>query len=1038
MDWRAPSGRKWKVLTEDQTQACKEDMNLTTIPEFQVLQKLLGKKILNSRHGSSRVQVELSETEFESCLLSNACIRTKSFIQVMCVNSQGKQISVTTFKPMFDTATKSRVDLETDGQDKYFPLNKTTHRNGSDMCSILNTGPRTINMNPNAALNLSVQPHARRKRGTNSMSFVPTAFMQYKSAAEHNFADLTPNHIGSSCLLDLLDILPLSIATTAQECNKPASVTIGQVVEMKQHTSKKNCLHKFWRLKLTNNYGSFITVFLHGNASDCLKTQPILNTSVKIVAMRNLNFVGAPGSKFNYSSYSLNRSQDITVLLRSSNTEGSQTRSPERNRGTGPRAINSDMHLGNAQSHKIATTLRQDSDNPTFLPAQLHENIFQDDFGFTDCFESSVNCSDEDADSSTTSQLNLQDKNETTALLNGQSQIFGFPKAVCLFGKDCVEHSSHVRSEWIVFDYETNTQIQIHGKASKDRFSNLDLYNPILTSFHHINYKDSTSLQLQSAGFACCNTCHQEHERDMIWQRASIPMDHSKLPTKLSECVHIRTVRAFYTAGLEYQSLSDVYSLIAREAKQFKDCDVKRTHIWSCMKANVIDDIHMCDAPKRDIFQLCLDKFIPDGQRFRLLQIGYPGTDYFGLVLNGRMATAQQAHCIVCDSNNCPHAQYVRSSGGLKQIWTRPSSDDFIDVMNTHCDPFHGESLKVYGSSKERIPEMIPAAVRLKEKTTTKLRAKHQNKIATAEKRTREYEESITWLSGYGTDNDDSDTASMVSVAETGTDVSSDLDGRGCLESLKCSSQKENDSIANNVESVSKSSENQEEPDDTASPQYLRFKQDWHRMPDGSRRVLGSRLNAQHTTPCNEGCETTPSTNDASSKQESGHVPTPTLYKVFHVSSVFLLPVQGDINSYHGSSDDLIHARGDIFFTYEFLAVFIQMLLVSSTTFHAYMRVTLSHYVSCFQKQKTLTVEDTGLYVYLAAALEAIETRTSVPAVLVHFRESVLDFITLQVSQRISFDYQPLTSFGVEFIFLDVDHCFAIRSLLFCFVHLFV
>lgn len=209
-------------------------------------------------------------------------------------------------------------------------------------------------------------------------------------------------------------------------------------------------------------------------------------------------------------------------------------------------------------------------------------------------------------------------------------------------------------------------------------------------------------------------------------------------------------------------------------------------------------------------------------------------------------------------------------------------------------------------------------------------------------------------------------------------------------------------------------------------------------MPDGSRRVLGSRLNAQHTTPCNEGCETIPSTNDASSKQESGHVPTPTLYKVFHVSSVFLLPVQGDINSYDGSSDDLIHARGDIFFTYEFLAVFIQMLLVSSTTFHAYMRVTLSHYVSCFQKQKTLTGEDTGLYVYLASALEAIETRTSVPAVLVHFRESVLDFITLQVSQRIIFDYQPLTSFGVEYIFLDVDHCFAIRSLLFCFVHLFV
>ena len=38
-----------------------------------------------------------------------------------------------------------------------------------------------------------------------------------------------------------------------------------------------------------------------------------------------------------------------------------------------------------------------------------------------------------------------------------------------------------------------------------------------------------------------------------------------------------------------------------------------------------MDDVEMSDAPKREIFQLCLDQNIPDGQRFRVLQIGYPG-----------------------------------------------------------------------------------------------------------------------------------------------------------------------------------------------------------------------------------------------------------------------------------------------------------------------------------------------------------------------------------------------------------------------------
>ena len=42
-----------------------------------------------------------------------------------------------------------------------------------------------------------------------------------------------------------------------------------------------------------------------------------------------------------------------------------------------------------------------------------------------------------------------------------------------------------------------------------------------------------------------------------------------------------------------------------------------------------------------------------------------------------------------------------------------------IQFMNKHCDPNHGNRLRTYGSSKLRIPEMIPAAVRLKDANRT-------------------------------------------------------------------------------------------------------------------------------------------------------------------------------------------------------------------------------------------------------------------------------------------------------------------------------
>ena len=154
----------------------------------------------------------------------------------------------------------------------------------------------------------------------------------------------------------------------------------------------------------------------------------------------------------------------------------------------------------------------------------------------------------------------------------------------------------------------------------KDKIGNLDLYRPILISFHKINYKDLTSQDLKCAGFACCNICHQEHERDKIWQRASISLDYSNLPPQPTQCVHIRTVRTSYTqydSASEHKTLSEVYIVCASNAKPFKDVEAKRTHLWSCLTNDeCMDDVEMSNTPKREIFQLCLDQNILDGQRF--------------------------------------------------------------------------------------------------------------------------------------------------------------------------------------------------------------------------------------------------------------------------------------------------------------------------------------------------------------------------------------------------------------------------------------
>jgi len=124
-------------------------------------------------------------------------------------------------------------------------------------------------------------------------------------------------------------------------------------------------------------------------------------------------------------------------------------------------------------------------------------------------------------------------------------------------------------------------------------------------------------------------------------------------------------------------------------------------------------------------------------------------------------------------------------------------------------------------------------------------------------------------------------------------------------------------------------------------------------------------------------------------------------YLVFHVGCVYEMPVKGPIENYDGAEDNLIHAAGHMFFTYEFIRVFITQLLVSSTTFHAYIRTALQHYVQSMQGVETLpdSHQDKLLYKTLCEDLAKIERRQGDPRVLVNFRDSVLDAITLQVSK---------------------------------------
>ena len=1014
MDWNAPSGRKWKVLLTNNPNQGHDNIDLTLLPEFKDLKTLLENKVPNLYHGAARAHVELSEEEWISCRLSNVCIRVGSFITVTLKNSHGKDLCTKIFTPLWEKSSGNAVAApKADSLVNNVSQNNPTHDNSSRMSSIRNLGPSSFNLQrgipptpPNS------DKVGQKRRGVSSNSFL-TAFQEYKAVAEQKFTLLSQSDGSTSPLFELVDIVHLSNATKAPECQK--SITIGKVVEMVEHTSKKDPLYQFVRLKLTNTHGSFLDVFLHGPARDYMRTQTISGMSVQIVALRNLKLVPTRNAKSLSARYSLNNAQDITVV--STGKDAAHPKFPEGSScRVQTRRINN-QEISNGKTSCLTTS------GTLHMGSQIH--ISRSDGSLNDFEEDPVSFDSDDDHSdpvshlATLATLSLAESSETTALLHSQRQIFGLPKAMCLFGKECDGHIDHVRSEWVIFENETNTHIKVNGKRSKDKIGNLDLYRPILISFHKINYKDLNSQDSKCAGFACCNICHQEHERDKIWQRASISLDYSNLPSQPTECVHIRTVRTSYqhnsASGLK--TLSEVYIEVASNAKPFKNVEAKRTHLWSCLTNDEsMDDVEMSGAPKREIIQLCLDQNIPDGQRFRVLQIGYPGTDYFALVLNGRMATAQQAHCIVCDSNNCPHAQYVRRAGGLKQVMARPSSDDFMEVMNKHCDPNHGNSLRIYGSSKLRIPEMIPAAVRLKERMSTKLRIKQQSKIAGAVEQTRDREERTNWLSGYGSGDDSSDTCSVtdsiIGFGDIDSDPSADCDA--------CDGHDINFSASKTNASALPSSESQDGPRSNASPQYLRFKQEWHKMPDGSCRILGSTLYAENSTPCSEGS----SSKVVSNTQQTARVPMAKLYKVFHIGSVFLLPVQGDIAAYDGKSDDLIHARGDIFFTYEFLAVFIQMLLVSSTTFHAYLRTALSSNISCFEGETNLTEEDNELLSYMTKALESIEHRSSDPPVLVHFRESVFDFITLQVSQSIGVSI-PLSRMIVQSCaFWQNDDCF--------------
>ena len=196
-----------------------------------------------------------------------------------------------------------------------------------------------------------------------------------------------------------------------------------------------------------------------------------------------------------------------------------------------------DMRNGNKSCLKTSGTLHMGS--------QIH--ILRSDASLNDIKENSMSVDSDDDQSdpvshlTTLATLSLAESSETTALLHCQRQIFGLPKAMCLFGKDrdCDGHIEHVRSEWVIFENETKTHIKVNGKQSKDKIGNLDLYRPILISFNKINYKDLTSHDLKSAGFACCNICNQEHERNKIWQRDSISLDYSNIPLQPTDCVHI-------------------------------------------------------------------------------------------------------------------------------------------------------------------------------------------------------------------------------------------------------------------------------------------------------------------------------------------------------------------------------------------------------------------------------------------------------------------------------------------------------------------
>jgi len=133
-------------------------------------------------------------------------------------------------------------------------------------------------------------------------------------------------------------------------------------------------------------------------------------------------------------------------------------------------------------------------------------------------------------------------------------------------------------------------------------------------------------------------------------------------------------------------------------------------------------------------------------------------------------------------------------------------------------------------------------------------------------------------------------------------------------------------------------------------------------------------------------------------------------YMVFHVGCVYEMPVHGPIENYDGAEDNLIHAAGHMFFTYEFIRVFITQLLVSSTTFHAYIRTALQHYVQSMKgvANSPALHQDLLLYNKLRGDLAKIERRQGDPRVLVNFRDSVLDAITLQVSKMESYTHQNL------------------------------